>query len=119
MVRASSLKAPRLAFDDRHPLTRSYDSRKITLKSLSWWTFRIFFIFLSGRGWGKGGDVRADGLGVGFYWKLEGGVGVRGGGGGGVGGRRWEHVWGRGAEYFFSGRNARQVVFLQISRVPF
>ena len=25
------------------------------------------FYFFSGRGWGKGGDVRADGRGFGFY----------------------------------------------------
>ena len=44
----------------------------------SWRTFRIFF--------GERGDVRADGRGLGFYWKLEGGGGgseeVAGGGAG-------------------------------------
>ena len=63
-----------------------------------------YFIFFSGRGWGKGGDVRADGRGVGFYWKLEGG---REGGGseevaGGVGRQALRAcLRGGGAKYFF------------------
>ena len=35
--------------------------------------FGIFIFFLSVWGWGKEGDVRAGGRGVGFDWKLEGG----------------------------------------------
>ena len=42
------------------------------------------FSFSSVWGWGKGGGVQADGRGVGFYWKLEGGGGIRGRGGGGA-----------------------------------
>ena len=56
---------------------------------LTWWTFRIYFIFFLFLGGGKGGGVRGGGRGGGpVLIKIEGGGGFIRGGRAGEGGRR-------------------------------
>ena len=83
--------------------------RKQERKEATWWTFRIFFIFCSGRG---KGESEAPGGGGGapiFWWKSEGGGGPGGaeGPGGCVCGVLGNFFWGGGGakylNFFFSG----------------
>ena len=81
---------------------------------MSWWTFRIFpiFFFCSGVGQGRSRPSRWPGGRFLLEIRREGGYQRRRRGGGGR--RRWEQVCREegGANYFFRGRNAHQVVYV-------
>ena len=79
--------------------------------NITWWTFRIFFIFFcSGRGKGESEASGGGGVSI-FIENARGGRGSPGGGGGRGAGRvsavNWG-IWGGGTKYFFRGRNVHQ-----------
>ena len=78
---------------------------------MTWWTFRIFFIF-SARGRGRGSPRRLErGGGTIFYWKSQGGgsPGRVGAGGRRRAGRVFAGNWGGGGlNICFGGRNSHQ-----------
>ena len=98
------------AFKEASKTSHEMSEESLSKGSMSWWTFRIFFIFFW---YGEGkGEFRGAGKGRGsvFYWKSQeagGGAPTREGGRGAVRGN-----WGGGGELniFFRGRNAHQDV---------
>ena len=78
---------------------------------VTWWTFRIFFIF-SARGGGRESPRRREGGGGEVLLKIPGGGGLqdgRGRGAGRVSVANWGIFWGGEAKYFFfRGRNVHQ-----------
>ena len=81
-----------------------------TRKLMTWWTFRIFFIFSA-----RGSLGRQGGRGGRFFIEIPGGGGLPGGGGRGRGGREgvckaFGGIRGGGLNIFFRGQNARKLM---------
>ena len=83
----------------------------VVAQTIAWWTFRIFFIFFSARGRGRGSPGQQGGGGVGFFIEnpRRGGVLPKGGAGARRPGGFLQGIGGGGAKsFFFRGRNVHQ-----------
>ena len=83
----------------------------------SWWTFRIFFIFFSARGGGRGSPRPPGGGGVRFLMKNPRRGSPRRGRGRGAGrvsAANWGFGGGGGLNFFFRGRNVHQAILFKI-----